>query len=301
MGKRINLAALAEEDLVDETDTITTEVPVSQARPDTLAADTEADTPGRRRTVVAAVVAINPLNKRPPGEDDEIAKLADTIIGHGVIQPLVVCSVDAFLAEFPDQADMLAPGVEWVTLIGNRRLLAVRRAGVDEIDIIVNNDQVNSMYEVMLIENGQRRDLPPLHEAEAMDAVLNRTGISQRELARRIGKSHVYVNQRVALLKLVPELRVALERGELKIELARQFGELPVAEQREIVAAGRPYRIVVRGNAITNHARRRNIRASTPAVAAQSIRERFTADELAELIRLLTEADQLARDAAHAS
>lgn len=156
------------------------------------------------------------------------------------------------------------------------------------------------MYEVMLIENGQRRDLPPLYEAEAMEAVLARTGISQRELGRRIGKSHVYVAQRLALRKLIPELRAALERGELKIELARQFGELSESEQQEIVAAGRPYRAVARGNAVTTHARRRNIRASTPAIAAQSIRERFTAEELAELIRLLTEADQPAEDVAQA-
>lgn len=292
MGKRINLAALAEEDLVEETDTITPEVIPPRAAAAAAAEPVAATVvePGRSRTVATSSVAVNPLNKRPKGEDDEIAALADTVIGQGVIQPLVVCSVDAFLAEFPDQADTFGPEIEWVALIGNRRLLAVRRAGLDEIDIIVTNDQVASMYEVMLIENGQRRALPPLHEAEAMDEVLKKENISRRELGRRIGKTHTYINQRLALLNLIPPLRAALEHGELKIELARQFGDLEHARQHEIVAAGRPYRVPTPGNAVSNHARRRNIRAATPAIAAQSIRERFTPDELAELIRLLTEA-----------
>jgi ParB family chromosome partitioning protein len=291
MGKRFNLAALADEDLIDEDDSpaLAPAVAVSVPAP----AETQAlpgDASPGRLTVAAELVTVNPLNKRPSGEDDEIASLAETMLGHGVIQPLVVCSVEAFLAEYPDQAGALERGSEWVALIGNRRLLAVRRAGLGEVDIIVNDDQAASMYEVMLIENGQRRDLPPLYEAEAMEATLRKSGISQRELSRRIGKSHVYISQRLALLKLIPELRAALNQGELKIELARQFGDLPEARQREIVAAGRPYRLVTGGNAVSTHVRRRNIRASTPAVAAESIRERFTPEELAELIRLLTSA-----------
>jgi len=120
-----------------------------------------------------------------------------------------------------------------------------------------------------------------------MAEVLKTASISQRELARRIGKSHPYVAQRLALLKLIPELRSAFERGELTIERAREFGELPVAEQRAIVAAGKPYRRVS-GNGVTTRAAVRSIRVSTPAAAADSIRKAFSADELAELIRLLS-------------
>lgn len=283
MGKRVNLADLAVDDL---------DIPAP-----TLAAAPAPATPreatngtsvlGPNRVVPIAGVAPNPLNKRPAGGDDELAEMAETIREHGVIQPLVVCSSARYLAEFPDQRGPLA-GAEWVVLIGNRRLLAARMAGLDEVAIVVNDEQVTSMYEVMLVENGQRRDLPPILEAEAMAEVLKDDAVSRRELARRIGKSHMYVTQRLALLKLVPELRALFERGALTIERAREFGELPEAEQRAIVAAGAPYRRS-RGNGVISRSAVKSIRVSTPAAAAESIRKTFGPDELAELIRLLSE------------
>ncbi|MGQ0576002.1 MAG: ParB/RepB/Spo0J family partition protein [Pseudonocardia sp.] len=144
------------------------------------------------------------------------------------------------------------------------------------------------MWEVMLVENGQRRDLPPWLEAEAMEEALRAAGISQAELARRIGKSGAYVTQRLALLRLVPELRSLLEAGELTVEQARQLGDLSSGEQRAIAAAGRPYRRRD-VNAVNAGSRPRTIRVTTPA-AAESIRQRFEPSELAELIELLAAA-----------
>jgi ParB family chromosome partitioning protein len=264
-GKRVSLASMA-------------------GAPDLAVRGASAEpTAGRR--VSLHDVAPNPLNKRPDGEDDEIAAMAETIRAVGIIQTLVVCTAQAFLTRYADQAAAL-DGAAWVTLIGNRRLRAARLAGLREVEISVNDEQVASMYEVMLIENGQRRDLPPWLEAEAMAEVLRAGGISQRELGRRIGKSHVYVLQRLALLRLVPELRELLEQGELTIEQARAFGDLPEDEQRAIAAAGAPYRRG--GNAVTTRPRpARTIRVSSPAAAAASIREQFDEAELRELIKLL--------------
>jgi ParB family chromosome partitioning protein len=143
----------------------------------------------------------------------------------------------------------------------------------------------------MLVENGQRRDLPAWLEAEAMAEVLGAAGISQRALARRIGKSAMYITHRLALLKLVRPLRVALEAGELSLESAREFGELPEAEQEDIATGGLPYRRRRPGGEVTTRAAVRSIRVSSPAVAAASIRKAFSAAELAEFIRLLTEPD----------
>ena len=275
MGKRVNLAELA----ADDVDFVVP--PVQQ-----LAAVPGDDT-SPVRVVPISTVALNPLNKRPAGEDDELAELAETIREHGVIQPLVVCSSAAYVGKFTDQWEAIQ-GADWVVLIGNRRLRAARMASLEEVFIIVNDDQVTSMYEVMLVENGQRKDLPPLLEAEAMAEVLKSAQISQRELARRIGKSAMYVTHRLALLKLIPELRAAVEQGELIVKRAREFGELSVAEQQAIAAAGKPYRRPS-ANGVLNRTATRRIRASTPAVAAESIREAFSAEELVELIRLLSE------------
>lgn len=292
MGRKVNLADLANDDYYEPTPAAPAAPPVAELKPVPDAEPAPEPTGPQAATLVPiGTVGLNPLNKRPPGEDDEIADLAATIRERGVIQPLVVCSRDAYLAEFPDQVAAVGD-VAWVVLIGNRRLQAARVAESVEVPIIVNDEQAASMYEVMLVENGQRRDLPPLLEAEAMSAVLAKEGISQRELARRIGKSHVYVAQRLALLNLIPDLRRALQAGELKIELAREFGDLSEAQQEEIAAAGKPYRRPS-GNAVTTpraSSSGRRIRATTPAVAAESIRQTFNRDELVELIRLLTEA-----------
>jgi ParB/RepB/Spo0J family partition protein len=295
MGKRVNLADLAVDDLdIPAPPPAVVPAPVPAAAPaptpapvERLAATNGASVVGPNRVVQIGTVAPNPLNKRPAGGDDELAEMAETIREHGVIQPLVVCSSARYLAEFPDQRAPLADA-EWVVLIGNRRLLAARMAGLDEVSIVVNDEQVTSMYEVMLVENGQRRDLPPVLEAEAMAEVLKTASISRRELARRIGKSHMYVTQRLALLKLIPELRALFERGALTIERAREFGELSEPEQRAIVAAGAPYRRS-RGNGVISRSAVKSIRVSTPAAAAESILKTFSPDELTELIRLLSE------------
>lgn len=281
MGKRVNLAALADDDLCD---TPPVAVPTSKAGPAPEAGSAaEMETGGVRRVPLSAVSA-NPLNKRPAGPDDQVHEMAETIRAHGVIQPLVVCSAAAYGSAFPRQR--LAIGsADWVALIGNRRLQAAGLAGLDEVPILVNDDQVASMYEVMLIENGHRRDLPPALEAEAMAEALRTSQLSQAELARRIGKSAMYVSQRLALLDLLPEFRELLNTGALAVEQARTLGALPETEQRALFDAGPPYR---RRPARSAAARPVTIRVSSPAVAAESIRSRFSDAELAELVTLLS-------------
>jgi ParB family transcriptional regulator, chromosome partitioning protein len=236
------------------------------------------------RKVPTSTVTTNPLNQRPAGEDEDIEQLTKTLREYGTIQPMLVCSVAAFLARFPDHRAVLAEA-EWVALIGNRRLLASRRAQLDYVDVLINNDRVSSMYKAMLIENGQRREMPPLHEAQAMAKAMEEESLSQRDLARQIGKSDGFVSQRLALLKLIPELKTALEAKELPLELARTVGELPVEQQQEIAQAGKPYRLP---GFYAVKPRRRSW-STSPTSAASAIQKKFKPDELAELVQLLTD------------
>lgn len=234
----------------------------------------------RLRRVPIESVDLNPLNGRPE-EDTELEQLAETIREHGVIQPLVVCSVAAFSAEYPGES--FDDDVEWVALIGNRRLLASRIAGVVELDVIPDDLRLASMFEVMLIENGQRRSLPYSREAEAMVRAMEKAQISQRELARRIGVAPMVITHRKALLRLVPTLRAALDAGELTERLARQLGDFSADRQEEVVANGKPYRIP------SNNPAPRRINAASPEAAAESIRKAFTPGELTRLIALLSQ------------
>lgn len=310
MGKRVNLAELAREEVPDDYPP-PTPVPAAEPSPEPEATtrlrsvepsgSEPAPGPDTSMLPVAEIVS-NPLNQRALGDDEdaEFYELVATIRGHGVLQPIVVCSAAAFIQRYPDETAALGEA-SWVALIGNRRLRASTVAGLTHIPALVNDDRVASMYEVMLVENSHRKALGPLHEAEAMQRLLAEAGISQRALATRIGRTPMYVSQRMALLGLIPVLREALELGDLKVEQARQFGSLSVQEQEAIAAAGPPYRRrpvgTPPGNTEPVRRTRRSIAVSSPARAAASIREVFTETERAELIRLLSEA-QDAADAA---
>lgn len=311
MGKRVNLAALAQDDFYEPSPPpVQPDPPAAEAAPvpEPAAVATVAEAPlvaptrlraaeplvideeppaesSGTRTVPLSTLTTNPLNKRHPGDDDQLLEMAETIRQHGVIQPLVVCSAEAYLTAFPEQRAAIGDA-HWVTLIGNRRLGAARLVPLDEVAIVVNDDQVTSMYEVMLVENGQRKDLPPVLEAEAISEAIKATGISQRELARRIGKSHMYVSQRLSLLKLIPEFRELFERGVLTVERARQLGELTVEDQTTIYAGGPPYQQQVRYGGSRPGAK--VIRVTSPAVAAESIRAKFNDEELAQLVHFLS-------------
>jgi ParB family transcriptional regulator, chromosome partitioning protein len=288
MGKRVNLAALAQEEVPDFAPPTPTRTPLQglpQGRPATV--DDVASL--GESTLPIADIAANPLNR--PGADDETAgdefhELVATIRTHGVLQPILVCSAEAYTAKYPEHASSI-DGASWVALIGNRRLLAAIDAGLTDIPAVVNDERITSMYEVMLVENGHRKNLSPLDEAHAMSRVLDEEKITQKELARRVGRTAMSVSQRLALLGLIPELRDALAVGILKVELARQFGRLSEDEQQAIVDAGQPYRRQPAGGPATSSLSTRRISAATPEQAAESIRKLFSPDELAELMRLL--------------
>ncbi|WP_308820174.1 ParB/RepB/Spo0J family partition protein [Pseudonocardia alni] len=298
MGKRVNLAELAREEVPEHYSApLPAAKPVEPATtPPVASAPSAIETePGPATSLLpVGEIVSNPLNQRAAAdeEDGEFYELVATIGTHGVLQPIVVCSATAFAERYPDQRGAV-DGARWVALIGNRRLRAASVAGLAQIPALVNDDRVASMYEVMLVENSHRKALGPLHEAEAMKRLLDEASISQRALATRIGRTPMYVSQRMALLGLIPALRDAFELGTLKVEHARQFGTLSVREQEAIAAAGPPYRRQPLGPAVvsseTPRRARRSIAVSSPARAAASIREVFTETERAELVRLLLE------------
>lgn len=297
MGKRVNLAELAREEVPEDYSARTpVEASAAPAPPPPTAPQpvVEADPGPATSMLPVGDIVSNPLNQRAAAdeEDAEFYELVATIGNHGVLQPIVVCSAAAFVDRYPEQQAAVG-SARWVALIGNRRLRAAGVAGLRQIPALVNDDRVASMYEVMLVENSHRKALGPLHEAEAMKRLLGEANISRRALSTRIGRTPMYVSQRMALLDLIPPLRDALETGTLRLEQARQFGTLPISEQEAIAAAGPPYRRRPAGEAVGNSEApkrtRRSIAVSSPARAAASIREVFTETERAELVRLLLE------------
>jgi ParB/RepB/Spo0J family partition protein len=182
------------------------------------------------RTAKLADLAHNPFNPRQ--ELGDLQETADSLLERGQIQPVTVVTRQAFLTAHPGQDDHLGTA-RYVVIDGNRRLGAARLAGLDDLRIDVNDTLAASAADILesaLVANLHRENLTPLEEAEALATLMKVHG-SQRQVGRRVGKTSMWVSQRLALLNLTPELQDALRDGGINVEDARQVGRLPRDQQ----------------------------------------------------------------------
>ncbi|MFK0050002.1 ParB/RepB/Spo0J family partition protein [Streptomyces sp. NPDC090741] len=191
---------------------------------------------GHSGTLRAALdqLAHNPYNPRE--ELKSVEDLADSLTSRGVIQPLAVVTRQAFLAAHPGHDDQLGTAA-YVVVDGNRRLAAANLAGLDDVPVHVDDSlaqDADTLLETALTAAVQHENLDPLDEAKALERLVHVHG-SQRAVARALGKSSPWVTQRIALLKLTPELQEAVEDRSLPVEIARNVGQLPAQQQQSAV------------------------------------------------------------------
>ncbi|MEU6055357.1 ParB/RepB/Spo0J family partition protein [Streptomyces xanthochromogenes] len=184
--------------------------------------------------VELARLSHNPFNPRE--ELKAIEEMADSLTTRGIIQPLTVVTRQAFLTAHPGREADLGTA-EFVVVDGNRRLAGATMAGLDEVPVHIDDalaDDPDTLLETALIAAVQHEDLDPLDEAKALQRLIQVHG-SQRAVARALGKSSGWVTQRMALLKLTPELQQAVEDKTLPVEVARSVGKLPAQQQQHAV------------------------------------------------------------------
>src|SRR5262245_349647 len=167
----------------------------------------------------------NPEQPRRHFDEEALAGLADSIRRHGLLQPLVVRRVAG----------------RYELLAGERRLRAAERAGLAMVPVVVREARVEERLALALIENPQRAALSPLENAEAYRHLLEVYGLTQEEIAARVGKSRPAIGNALRLLTLPDAVKVQLESGELSAGHARAVLGLERAEDqvgfaREIVA-----------------------------------------------------------------
>ena len=142
----------------------------------------------------------NPHQPRTELTETSLGGLADSIREHGVIQPLVVTSL---------------PTGGYQLIAGERRWRASQLAGLETVPVIVKEAAPQKMLELALVENIQRADLNPLEEAQAYHHLVEEFGLSQSEVARRVGKSRPAVNNVMRLLSAAPSVQQALLDAEI--------------------------------------------------------------------------------------
>lgn len=146
-------------------------------------------------------IAPNPHQPRRVFDDDALKALADSIATHGLMQPVVV------------RTSANSGGYELVA--GERRWRATQLAGMDTIRAIVSEADDERSAELALIENIQRADLNPIERAMGFAQLINRFGLTQQQLADRMGLSRPVVANLMRLLDLDSELRELIANGTL--------------------------------------------------------------------------------------
>lgn len=157
----------------------------------------------------------NPRQPRHRFDSDGLEELAASIREVGVLQPVLV-------REAPGGYELVA---------GERRLRASRMAGRATIPARVVEVTAEDQQLLALVENLQRQDLSPVEEARSLAELLERSGMTQVELARRIGRSQAAVANKLRLLKLAPTVQALIEEGKLGERQARALVGLDEEDQ----------------------------------------------------------------------
>ncbi len=170
----------------------------------------------------APLEAITPNPHQPRGAivTEDLQELASSIREHGIIQPLIVTrQVDG----------------GYQLIAGERRWRAARLAGLQRVPVIVKDAAPQQMLELALVENVQRADLNPLEEALAYKQLIEEFGLSQGDVAQRVGKSRPAVANTLRLLLASPAVQAAVMEGTITEGHARALLGLPRQEDQDAV------------------------------------------------------------------
>ena len=163
-----------------------------------------------------------PISQVEPGlnqprkrfDEEALADLADSIRQHGVIQPLTV--------------RRLASGYYQI-IAGERRWRAAKAAGLTEVPAVIIEADDRTVMELGLIENLPREDLNPAEEARGYQVLMEEYGLTQEQVAQRMGKSRPAVTNTLRLLALPEDLLKLVEEGQLSAGHARAILGAPTA------------------------------------------------------------------------
>ena len=155
-------------------------------------------------TVDIDLIVPNPHQPRLHFDADALRELSESIREHGVLQPVIVTQAGSDLGPMTYQL-----------IAGERRLQAARMAGVERMPVVVREAAGKELLEIALVENLQRQDLNPLEEAFAFRGLNEDFGMTQEQIAARVGRSRTAVANTLRLLSLEEDIRTSLASGQI--------------------------------------------------------------------------------------
>lgn len=169
-----------------------------------------------------ADIVPNPYQPRKHFDQEKLDELVTSILQYGVIQPIVVRRV--------------AHGYELVA--GERRWRASQLAKLKNIPAVTRDYSDSEMMEIALIENLQRENLNPIEEATSYKRLMDDFGLTQEEVAKKIGRSRSLIANTIRLLQLPDQIQDFVSRGTLSMGHAKALLALP-SEELQCDAANR--------------------------------------------------------------
>lgn len=162
-------------------------------------------------------IEVNPFQPRTDFNEEALEELANSIRVQGIIQPITVRALSDH---------------EFQLISGERRLQASKRAGLTAIPAYIRTADDQQMLEMALIENIQRESLNAIEIALSYQRLLSECDLKQEELGDRVGKNRTTVNNYLRLLKLPPDIQIALRDGKISMGHARAIVNIENVDQQ---------------------------------------------------------------------
>lgn len=177
-----------------------------------------------------AIDLIEPNPEQPRREIGDLTELSASIREKGVLEPLLVKPV--------------AGTGKWMIIAGERRWRSAKLAGLKEVPCIEMDLDENSIAEIALIENLQRKDLNVWEEADGLRSLIERFGYTQEQIAQKISKSRSTVSEFMSIANLPESIRERCKSADITsksvlLEVARQFDDAAMNEFLDGVITGK--------------------------------------------------------------
>jgi len=209
------LSALLSDNSTDDRLETDVHVGTATATGNTTAA---AVTPSRGlQEIPIAEIEVNPFQPRTHFDQEALQELSDSIKVHGIIQPITVRR----LAE-----------KQYQLISGERRFQASKLAGLESIPAYIRSADDQQMLEMALIENIQRENLNAIEISLSYQRLISECHLKQEELGERVGKNRATVTNYLRLLKLPPDIQIAVRDNKISMGHARAIINVENPEQQ---------------------------------------------------------------------
>lgn len=209
---------------------------------------------GTYREVRIGMIEASPTNPRKSFEPTALAELSENVKRYGILQPLLVrpnrkrmlgmrpVKTGVFdvidtekgntleICDSQEDAQAVLALGAFELVAGERRFRAAKMAGIETAPVIARELNDGEVLEIQYIENLQREDLTAMEEAEGFALLIESKRYTAESLAEKLGKSRSHVFGRLRLLKMIPEVKAAVQSGALPQTIAELVAKLPTAE-----------------------------------------------------------------------